>query len=170
MQKRNLGIGLGQIYDPGIITLKPKKKESSAEPPKPNLEQAKELDVSGHTPEARTGELPKPREKPKWTKIQWKRPEDKATQNDSGEDSVPSTEGSKVESSDGKAKREDGEDASLKVEDEDTPSAPQNPEQIGSVKKEEELPTPEVGQTSSGSGGLFRKRKVPNAGNRGRRP
>ncbi|KAJ8077169.1 hypothetical protein AAF712_004068 [Marasmius tenuissimus] len=166
LQKRTLGIGLGQIYDPGVITLKPKKKEteadeSGAEVPK---DTSGESSTAGNL--APTGEPQKSSEKPKWTKIQWKRPEDKETQNDApdpGQVPVRSEENLKAEASESETtlKKEEGQE-------EVRPTSPvlKNAE---NVKKEEEQPVVGGGQTSSGSSGLFRKRKAPNTGNRGRR-
>ncbi|KAK1232662.1 hypothetical protein PQX77_003197 [Marasmius sp. AFHP31] len=172
LQKRTLGIGLGQIYDPGVITLKPKKKEKEKEADESGAEVPKDTSGESTTADnlAPTGGPQKSSEKPKWTKIQWKRPEEKETQNDlpdSGQGPVRSEESLKAETSESEttSKKAEGQ------EEDAQPTLPafKNAEQIESVKKEEEQPVVEGGQTSSGSGGLFRKRKAPNTGNRGRR-
>ncbi|EEB87453.1 hypothetical protein MPER_15190, partial [Moniliophthora perniciosa FA553] len=71
LQKKTLGTGLGQIYDPGIITLKPKKEPIET---KEEIQRGKPAEVL--TPKL-TEEQPKATDAPKWTKLQWKRPGEK---------------------------------------------------------------------------------------------
>ncbi|KAJ7593873.1 hypothetical protein C8J56DRAFT_423317 [Mycena floridula] len=65
LRKKTVGTGLGKIYDPGVITIKPKKEE---DPPTESLTAssvilAPVLDGSQSTTSG-----------PKWTKTHWKRP------------------------------------------------------------------------------------------------
>ncbi|KAL0577034.1 hypothetical protein V5O48_004968 [Marasmius crinis-equi] len=169
LQKRTLGIGLGQIYDPGAITLKLKKKEPSVADV--SMDTVKEANASL----APTEELPKSGEKPKWTKIQWKRPEDKGSQDSpvqaesiEGEPAAKESEtaavkGALPDSEVGVKREQENGDMGLKVENE--VSGVTDPRQSGEAKKEEPAEEP-IGQ-ASGGGSLFKKRrKIPNAGKR----
>lgn len=61
LRKKVVGLGLGEIYDPGVIPIKLKSKKENEEGEKVKLEEGDMLDAS------------KPGSPPKWTKVQWKK-------------------------------------------------------------------------------------------------
>jgi WW domain-binding protein 4 len=63
LRKKTLSVGLGQIYDPGVIPIKIKKKE---EDDTPSLAPVQSTSLDG----------PQATDVPKWTKLSWKRPGD----------------------------------------------------------------------------------------------
>ncbi|KAK2467891.1 hypothetical protein APHAL10511_000186 [Amanita phalloides] len=68
LRKKTVRAGLGEVYDPGIIPIKVKKKEESTEGLK-----VEERDVTASSVE---DEQPKPAGPPRWIKVEWKRPEE----------------------------------------------------------------------------------------------
>jgi WW domain-binding protein 4 len=68
LRKKTVNTGLGEIYDPGLIPIKIKKKEEPMEPKPENL-----LDSSSG---ALTNSQAPTTSAPKWTSLQWKRPGD----------------------------------------------------------------------------------------------
>jgi WW domain-binding protein 4 len=68
LRKKTLNTGLGEIYDPGLIPIKIKKKEKPIEPKLESL-----LDSSSG---ASTNSQAPMTGAPKWTSLQWKRPGD----------------------------------------------------------------------------------------------
>jgi len=156
LRKKITTVGLGEIYDPGIITIKPKVKE------KETLGQEKVPSDGTATPED-TKAMPVP----KWAPVKWKKAGESvddtsgATGSGPGGDAVL-TEGALLVPADALNTDEDPAPASV----------------TGAHMKEEPLPikleeatTPSV-ETAPSGGSLFRKRKVPLGGapsSRGRR-
>ena len=68
LRKKTLNTGLGEIYDPGLIPIKIKKKEEPMEPKLENLLDSSSGPLTNlQAPTTST---------PKWTSLQWKRPGD----------------------------------------------------------------------------------------------
>ncbi|KAJ7096375.1 hypothetical protein C8R44DRAFT_591739, partial [Mycena epipterygia] len=137
LRKKTISTGLGQIYDPGAITIKLKKKEEPVDPVEP-LAALAPLSTSDNT------------DKPKWGKLQWKK------MGDPEEQVEAPTEAVKLEP--------DGEDT--KIEEEST--APADPPPTDSTVKSEPV-TSSLPDTVPSSTILFKKRKTPAGGARGRR-
>jgi len=72
LRKKTLNSGLGEIYDPGLIPVKIKKKEESIDP-KPEILFASSSSVLTNSQAPTTGA-------PKWTALQWKRHGDPSQQ------------------------------------------------------------------------------------------
>jgi len=68
LRKKIVNTGLGEIYDPGLIPIKIKKKEEPMEPKVENL--------LGSSSGALTNSQAPTTSAPKWTSLQWKRPGD----------------------------------------------------------------------------------------------
>ncbi|KAF7361939.1 WW domain-binding protein 4 [Mycena venus] len=139
LRKKTMATGLGQIYDPGVIPIKLKKKEEPAEP------------VSLITPPSgpSTNDAT---DKPKWAKLQWKKlgdPEQPSETPPSEVDvkSEPAVADILPKKEEEVAGRLDEPDPTIKSEA-DTASLPE--------------PAP--------STIVFKKRKAPAGGSRGRRP
>jgi WW domain-binding protein 4 len=66
LRKKTLNTGLGEIYDPGLIPVKIKKKEEPMEP-KPGILLASSSNALTNSDAPTAGA-------PKWTSLQWKRP------------------------------------------------------------------------------------------------
>lgn len=137
LRKKTLGVGLGEIYDPGVIPIKLKKKDES-----PVVD-------AGSTSS-------QPTEIPKWTKVQWKRPGDGIK-----EEAISTTESSKTEDGVSQAPIVKPVDHERPV-----PESLISPKTERPVKLEVDV-TPN--QTSTEGGSMFRKRKTPAGGNRGKR-
>lgn len=67
LRKKTVNTGLGEIYDPGLIPIKIKKKEEPVDPKLENLDSSSGALTNSQAPT--TGA-------PKWTSLQWKRPGD----------------------------------------------------------------------------------------------
>ncbi|KAF9263410.1 hypothetical protein L218DRAFT_999727 [Marasmius fiardii PR-910] len=173
LQKRTIGTGLGQIYDPGIIKLKPRKKETEEPEVLPESSQVAPSNIiDSSEPPTKTDN------KPKWTKIQWKRAEDKSvpitlTNIDAPSPRELTPDGAETHQAhvrptenEHKTEAEDFNDAGLKLED-DAKSAVPVARSDGKQEGDQVSLVPV--QTGGSSGGLFRKRKKPNTGNGGRR-
>ncbi|RDB25137.1 WW domain-binding protein 4 [Hypsizygus marmoreus] len=147
LRKRTLG--LGGVYDPGVIPIKLKKKEEEPGPSALAPESKPQPQVDGA---------------PKWTKVQWKRAGD---QERVKEEPVMGGVDVKLQSAVKEPSPPVKQEAPL-------PSPPKVPLEeetkpvittIPNVKTEDATPVPESG------GSMFRKRKLPaGAGTRGRRP
>jgi WW domain-binding protein 4 len=156
LRKKVTTVGLGEIYDPGIIAIKPKVKgKETADQPS---------DGSAMPEDTKATTVPK------WAPVKWKK---------AGE-SVDDTSGATGSGSEGDAVLTEGAPAAPLV-----PADPLNADEgpapasvIGAPVKEEpsavkleEATTPFV-ETASSGGSLFRKRKAPlggGASSRGRR-
>ncbi|OCH93723.1 hypothetical protein OBBRIDRAFT_724203 [Obba rivulosa] len=162
LRKKTASVGLGEIYDPGIIPIKLKKEERADSTPPPVPGSSRGTFASFSNP---TGT-----ERPKWSARGWKKPGEAAA-----EDATPSQEGTS---------EPDARLPQLKVEEVDKPKQEELPEtapvppmdgkqEVPNVKTEEPPVKLEadVQTTPPPSGSLFRKRKLPagGAGSRGRR-
>jgi WW domain-binding protein 4 len=156
LRKKMTTVGIGEIYDPGIITIKPKvkEKETAGQENQPSDGTAMPEDTKATTV-------------PKWAPVKWKKAGESvddtsgATSSGPGGDAVL-TEGAPLVPADALNADEDPAPASVTV-------APVKEEP--SPVKLEEATTPSVEAASSG-GSLFRKRKAPlggGASSRGRR-
>lgn len=167
LRKKKIASGLGEIYDPGAIPIKIKKK--------PEPEETKAGPSAAVKPE--------PADRPKWTPTQWKRP------GDASKETLPESGSVKLE--DGTTHAESTSSGSsrwvkpqwsqplpdLKQEErqsifgvEEPPPTEPNPEVKAEpdVKAEEILQPPTTDAPSS-SGSFFKKRKTPAGAKRGRR-
>jgi WW domain-binding protein 4 len=156
LRKKMTTVGLGEIYDPGIIAIKPKvkEKETAGQEKQPSDGTAMPEDTKATTV-------------PKWAPVKWKKAGESvddtsgATGSGQGGDAVL-TEGAPLIPADPLNTDEDPAPASVT-------GAPVKEEP--SLVKLEETTTPSV-ETASSGGSLFRKRKAPlggGAGSRGRR-
>jgi WW domain-binding protein 4 len=156
LRKKMTTVGLGEIYDPGIIAIKPKvkEKETAGQEKQPSDGTAMPEDTKATTV-------------PKWAPVKWKKAGESvddtsgATGSGPGGDAVL-TEGAPLVPADPSNADEDPAPASVT-------SAPVKEEP--SLVKLEEATTPSV-ETASSGGSLFRKRKAPfggGASSRGRR-
>ncbi|KAK7035499.1 hypothetical protein VNI00_011792 [Paramarasmius palmivorus] len=146
LQKKTLTTGLGQIYDPGIITVKQKTKEPT-ETKEVAQEEPKTAAVSSSTTNV-ANESPKTT---KWIKTQWKRPGEKG-------DESPEA----IQDSDAVVKQSENElprDAGDKTVVETAVKAESDSE----VKSEPIEQARESTVPTGSSGGLFKKRKKPAA-------
>ncbi|KAJ7647382.1 hypothetical protein FB45DRAFT_975082 [Roridomyces roridus] len=123
LRKKTVGTGLGQIYDPGAITIKLKKEEPEPVPEQPAAAPSLSTETDN---------------KPRWSKLQWKKA------------------GDPVDQTDDATKLESEADVQPKTEEDPPLDKP--------TVKEEELPV-KVEEPAV----LFKKRKAPTAGSRGKR-
>jgi len=166
-RKKTVGVGLGELYDPGIIPVKLKKKEESAEPsltPQPTVSgsQSASADANNAT------------EKPKWSARGWRKPGETApaTDGQAADETTQEDESSTaLHMEDNERQLKLNEPPALPVE---TPASVEVKQETQdrvktedtTVKSESDTPT----APSSGAS-LFRKRKLPAgaAGSKGRR-
>lgn len=150
-RRKKIGVGLGEIYDPGVIPIKLKPKEESAEV------SLKKENGTSFVPSISTSQATA---LPKWSSRGWNKPGD-APQLDAQSDLTdthPTTAGASEPQPVEEMGSETQQPAAVKTEVQDVQREPE-------VKQEE----PEL--AAPASGGLFRKRKVPvGGGGRGRRP
>jgi WW domain-binding protein 4 len=156
LRKKITTVGLGEIYDPGIIAIKPKVKE------KETIGQEKQPSDGTAMPEDTIATTV-----PKWAPVKWKKA------------------GESVDDTGGATGSGPGGDAALTEGAPPVPADPSNADEdpapasvTGTPVKEEpspvkleEVATPSV-ETASSGGSLFRKRKAPlggGASSRGRR-
>jgi len=143
LRKKTLNVGLGEIYDPGIIPVALKKKEIT--PP---------LEVTG---------MPSvPTDTRKWTPVQWRRPGEVAKEEDVVGEPLAAKDDLAL-----KAEEEPGvivEDAPASIGDQVLYSSGKDSySDIPTAKSEDaEVPTPDA------SGSMFRKRKSRSNGNKGK--
>jgi len=147
LRKKTAGTGLGQIYDPGAISIKLKKKEE----PVDSEPVQQPLAPQDTTTTDRT-------DKPKWAKLQWKKMGDTAEQAD-----APADDTVKLEP--------DSAEILPKTEEEETIplNGPLDEDLVGrtdtTIKSERDTsPAPPAESPI-----LFKKRKAPAGGTRGRR-
>lgn len=167
LRKKTVAMGLGEIYDPGLITIKVKKKEK--EEPAPSLSLKPE-------PASTAASI---QESLKWTPTQWKpsggvKIEGETSRGGSALASSTSNKWAKPQWAEPlpDVKQEDRTDI-FGGQAEGRPSTTTQPEvkaepdvKAEEVKQEELLPTAEP-PTSSGA--VFKKRKTPASSARGRR-
>ncbi|KAF9051050.1 hypothetical protein BDZ89DRAFT_1056939 [Hymenopellis radicata] len=145
IRKRTLDAGLGKIYDPGVITLKPRKKEEPVDAPLTSTPNDASVEV------------------PKWTPSKWKRPGEKGVL-ESDVDVNPDKwkrAGTDVET-------EPLEDVEGRTEVKEEVKTELPEEQVVDVKVEEASSVPPP-QTAPQGSSIFRKRKPVTGGTRGKR-
>ncbi|KAJ7783078.1 hypothetical protein B0H16DRAFT_1658469 [Mycena metata] len=141
LRKKTMATGLGQIYDPGAISIQLKKNKE--EPVEPQSLLAPVTPASD------------PTDKPKWAKLQWKKMGDPDEQIE-----APAEVDVKSETT---AKLEEDPSAPLAL---DTIDTAVKPEPDTAVKPEADThPSLEAAAPTA----LFKKRKAPAGGSRGRR-
>ena len=143
IQKKKLNVGLGEIYDPGIIPIKLKKKEATP-PPEADTTSLNQTDAR------------------KWTPVQWRRACEVAT----GEDGVPVELVIKVEGPAVKTEEEPAAATDIPTSSADTALSSATKDSYLGIKPEEEDIS--AVPTAVSSGGMFRKRKPRPNGNKGR--
>ena len=161
LRKRTLQAGLGEIYDPGVIAIKPKKKEEPTEQQVP--------------PTSETKTEPEATSLPKWTAVQLKPIQLTKSENPSSETSKPSgAKWVKPQWSEPIPEPDPSQQVSIfgpppseqgNVEDH------QHDDTSGvklEVKEEEQKPI--LSDEPSAPTGLFKKRKAPAGAGRSRRP
>lgn len=151
LRKKTLATGLGEIYDPGVITLKPKKKE---------LKEEEETKSSIDVPD-----VSRAYEKPKWIPLQLKPPSQANNVH-----TVPSiATPPETPETPLSVKLEDGGNESLPLEGNkaEVPSIDEVPIKL---ETEEAKPSLLVSAEAEPGPSLFRKRKVAaGSGSRGKR-
>lgn len=153
LRKKTTGVGLGEIYDPGVIQIKPRQKKE--EPSETTLSpEAGPASSAGPSGSAATS-------MPKWSARGWNKPgADRASA-----DNPTSENGPQMSSEDGPdVKQETEKDPSVATQSNDIVQKTEG------VKLEEEAARSQ--ELVNGTGGsLFRKRKAPasGAGSRGSR-
>lgn len=155
LRKKTLGVGLGEIYDPGVIQVKVKPKKEESSETVPQKQSAIQSSIVGPSGSAATT-------MPKWSSRGWNKPG--AENMDTDHTKLPSEEGPSESSKD--------DSPYVKQETESSPPTallPDTNKETAPVKLEEDAP-PQNSVSNAGSG-LFRKRKVPagGAGSRGTR-
>jgi len=185
LRKKTLNTGLGEIYDPGLIPIKIKKKEEPIETKLESLDSSFGALANSQAPT--TGA-------PKWTSLQWKRPGDTSQSvRDAPEPTttginvkieVPSSTGAENASSTSTkwAKPQWSEplpdlqqDAREKIfENTEQPQDVSSTDSKADVKleldvKTEEGQPPQLSEAPPPINSLFKKRKAPTGAGRGRR-
>ena len=141
LRKKTVSVGLGEIYDPGVIPITLKKKDQ----PIPSVQNSP----------------PNPASAPKWTKVQWKSADEDVRHGTDLETTVHEGGGDENASVDAPS--------NIKSEPDSQPEAEQSSSSrlrdVNSVKSEScpVIPAPD------GGGSLFRKRKAPGGAGRAKR-
>ncbi|EPQ57160.1 hypothetical protein GLOTRDRAFT_137558 [Gloeophyllum trabeum ATCC 11539] len=176
LKKKKLDVGLGEVYDPGLIPIKLKtKKEEPADRELPQVKTETEASASSSTQGSVISGNPNATPLPKWSKIQWKKPGEPS-------ETSPAPESRDVDPAGQEVKQESPEaQQTVKAED-PSPSLPleSSVPPIDTQLKQEEEPSVKLEEPSSqtgfpapssGGGTLFKKRKAPpgTAGTRSRR-
>ncbi|KAF8518723.1 hypothetical protein JB92DRAFT_2901362 [Gautieria morchelliformis] len=170
MRKKTTAVGLGEIYDPGVIRVKPRvQRDAEVESPAISVVTSKHPAASGPVlgGDAAEGKvssevvdtLPVATEKPSWTRREWKWAGEEEPENP-GQDSNaagPLPGGAPIEAK----PKVDVDEVKQEVVD----AAESLPEVDEKVKKEEPMDPGALPINSS----LFRKRKIAVGSNRGRR-
>jgi WW domain-binding protein 4 len=151
LRKKTTTVGLGEIYDPGIIAIKPKVK----------VEGEGAVDQDKQLPNATTAV-------PKWAPVKWKKAVEPADDTDGAAGSAPAVD---TASTGAAAKATpDPPNANTDTKPILAPDVDASVEEPLQIKREESaLPS---GETGPPHGSLFRKRKAPvggGASSRGRR-
>ncbi|KAK7692455.1 hypothetical protein QCA50_004080 [Cerrena zonata] len=152
LKKKKLDVGLGELYDPGIIPIKLKtKKEEPKDEDSPLTTPSVKVDGASSSTSSATP-------LPKWSARGWKKPGEV----DDAKHDTP-TETKDLVKADVSEPVSEVQDEGLDSTEPHVPSEDVKP----SVKVEE----PETSTPPPSSGGLFRKRKLPagGSGSRGRR-
>ncbi|KAJ7218119.1 hypothetical protein GGX14DRAFT_439906 [Mycena pura] len=139
LRKKTLATGLGQIYDPGAISI-PLKKEELVDPaPPPTAPLARPPEPSDDS-----------KSKPKWTKLPWKKAGDPE-----GPIDVPFV-------------KSEADEAPKKEED-TTTQFDESPTAANGTGIKSEPDTPSLPEAASESPIIFKKRRIPAGGSKGRR-
>ena len=147
LRRKTANVGLGELYDPGALPIKLKKKEAKelgAEDVKPGV--AHPLTLGGS-------------EKPVWKPKGWNKPGEYSTDTGAAEIEAEAEEGMK--------KEEEGEDVKAEAPEAFVPEGPLEPEVKTEVVKPE--PTDSIPPPPPAGGSMFKKRRAPAGGNRGGR-
>lgn len=149
-KRRRLAVGLGDIYDPGIIEVK-KKEEETPPPPPPEPKAERDPAGSGAT------------ELPKWAPRRWLKPGEAPPR------TTPPQDDSSFREENAKGIVKEEEESNV-LPDEPLQGARAGPSPPAVKEEEPESPKPRSTPEPS-STGLFRKRKAPasGAGTRGSR-
>ncbi|KAF9010645.1 hypothetical protein BDQ17DRAFT_1387854 [Cyathus striatus] len=187
LRKKTIAPGLGDIYDPGLIPIKLRKKEEPTDTPSiqpecpaaPSSLSSTQQDVElpkWTTIQLRSiplGTEEKGKEKDseagdaassgstfgsKWTKVQWGAPQEAK---EAKKEKAPGSLGVSSQAEGSKEVKMEGTDGAMEVKEGDNDA----------VKKEEDIspPLPPPESEAGGGGALFRKRKAPAGTGRGRR-
>ena len=185
LRKKTLNTGLGEIYDPGLIPIKIKKKEEPIEPKLESLDSTS--GALANSQASTTGAL-------KWTSLQWKRPGDPSqsvrdapeltTTSLNVKTEVPTSTGAENASSTSTKwakpqwseplpdlQQDAREKIFEKIEQPEDGSSTDSKVDVKlelDVKTEERQPPPQLSEVPPVSG-LFKKRKAPTGAGRGRR-
>lgn len=168
LRKKTWGDGLGEVYDPGVIPIKLKKKEEPETPPVSTEFASTSASASVSTS---TGAA-KPTNAPKWTKVQWRRPGEDVKEKPQ-ESLVALTSSNGVQPTQAGIKLEDPPalaPAPAPVKTESDTLIPTMEETKPDIAKTEEISPPLPTSELLGTSGTFRKRKVPVGASKGRRP
>ncbi|TFY61199.1 hypothetical protein EVJ58_g4661 [Rhodofomes roseus] len=174
LRRRTVGVGLGEIYDPGVIPIKIKKKEELAADALPDAAVNRQEPVAAASAAAGGATAAAATEKPTWSARGWVRPgEGKA--NEPGASQVKPA----VSSTESTVSREQVAEEQTEALAEPTrpASGDEPPTQVDVVKVEvkvEEAPfkvNADATAAPPAGGSMFRKRKLPagGAGGRGKR-
>lgn len=174
LRKKTVGVGLGEIYDPGLIPIKVKKEEPASE--SPSGEAGRPAGVSSSAASAITRSAAT--EKPGWSARGWNRPgEGKADEPSTPTKSEAPASTSPAPTTSQEAVKHALEPPSAPVEGwngghpttEDAATKIEMRTENLSVKVEPDADGAEAAATAGGS--MFRKRKLPTGGvaSRGRR-
>ena len=158
LRKKTVSVGLGEIYDPGIIAIKVKPKKEEPKDDSGVLRGKGALGGDAIGIKAGKGETgPKASAMPRWTSVKWKRTGDAEADDDAGV--PPASEENAVPDSD---KPPDSEMADANGEAKEEP----NKGALEPLVKEESV----TAASTALGGNLFKKRRIPNAaaGRRGR--
>ncbi|THU82025.1 hypothetical protein K435DRAFT_831748 [Dendrothele bispora CBS 962.96] len=162
LRKKTLGTGLGEIYDPGVITLKPKTKPPPVEYEAKSSSAPSTFLVPASTSYA-TDLGPKPTSVPKWGKIEWKRPGEKAvSENESGSNEVVQDE--KKPPTDVVLNELEVDNSRIERTKASESEVPKIKTSDGEILPKVELNEPPIPTPAGGS--LFKKRKAPTGGGR----
>lgn len=156
LRKRTFA-GLGEVYDPGIIPVRLKKKEETPAPTNTPLGAPAAAETSKAT------------DAPKWTKVQWKRPGDATVDETGGGQRIMEGESEMAgvpheERVFPTSVNSASDDSVIKSEQN---SSLQVVEPLG-IKPEHTAP-PTLSNLAPETGGMFKKRKIPVGGTTGRR-
>ncbi|KAI9455440.1 hypothetical protein BJY52DRAFT_643373 [Lactarius psammicola] len=142
LRKKRATVGLGEIYDPGIISIKPKAKVEIDE------------GVAGSTSPAPTPSDTGATAMPKWAPVKWKKADERIHETNDAPPPAPATDNSRTDEAPTVSLGPSG------GEEEGTLASVTNvPVKEEPVKLEEPL-----GETIPAGGSLFRKRKTPARG------
>lgn len=152
-RRKKINVGLGEIYDPGVIPIKLKTKEESAE-----VSLKKEDGTSSVVSSIISTSTTQATTVPKWSSRGWNKPGETRQL-----DSQPITD---IDSTTAEAQ----EPQPVEAVGPETHQPADVKAEVQDVKRDTEVKQEESEPAAPASGGLFRKRKVPVGGGRGRRP